>query len=286
MLYPLLPLRVAAVVFYQGEADDYDAARYACSFPALIEDWREKFQSPQLPFYFVLLSASAPLTSLRHPVVSFSALIRLADDSPLSALCCSYRGGTNFTDVCSSQLAALALPFTGEASGLDLDDETSSQGGVHSRNKSHVGERLSRWLLRDVYHLSVDTQGPAWKTAECEMSVDRRTISGHYAYREEGRNGGLSIRAVPGCKSCCTNGTSLLTFQASEQSDAVYYATVALIGQQLSFKVTVPYAIGNRSIFHLQWDNYPECLLLQPAEPYENRLPFSSSSSSFSSFTE
>jgi sialate O-acetylesterase len=59
MIYPLLPMRFAGVVFYQGESNSLSGcpSAYACLFPSLISDWRAKFDLPDLSFLFVQLAA-------------------------------------------------------------------------------------------------------------------------------------------------------------------------------------------------------------------------------------
>ena len=94
LVHPLLPMRFRAVLWYQGESDAYDPERYACSFPNMIQDWRAKFNSPYLPFYFVLL---APYAGAPAPVRE-------------------------------AQQRALALLNTGVASAIDLGDHNAPSG--------------------------------------------------------------------------------------------------------------------------------------------------------------
>ena len=59
MIYPLLPMRFTGVVFYQGESNSLAGcpSAYACLWPALITDWRHKFDLADLGFFFVQLAA-------------------------------------------------------------------------------------------------------------------------------------------------------------------------------------------------------------------------------------
>ena len=59
MIYPLLPMRFTSVIFYQGESNSLAGcpSAYACLFPSLIADWRNKFELPDLGFFFVQLAA-------------------------------------------------------------------------------------------------------------------------------------------------------------------------------------------------------------------------------------
>lgn len=76
MIYPVLPMRLAGATWYQGEANAGDPTSYACRFPAMISDWRRKFNLT-LPFYFVQLAgeASDPCFLGSHRCIS--VLVRL-----------------------------------------------------------------------------------------------------------------------------------------------------------------------------------------------------------------
>ena len=59
MIAPLTPMRLKAILWYQGEENDHatDAcggpAWYRCLFPAMISYWRRQFKAPALPFFYV-----------------------------------------------------------------------------------------------------------------------------------------------------------------------------------------------------------------------------------------
>ena len=48
MVHPLLNMRLSGVVVYQGESNCDQPHAYACMFPALIADWRVKFELRRL----------------------------------------------------------------------------------------------------------------------------------------------------------------------------------------------------------------------------------------------
>ncbi len=58
MLIQTIPYTVKGVIWYQGETDaDAPAGfHYRTVFPALIQQWREEFRNPDLPFLFVQLA--------------------------------------------------------------------------------------------------------------------------------------------------------------------------------------------------------------------------------------
>ena len=74
-------------------------------FPALIADWRAKFDLPDLPFFFVQLAAY---------------------------------GWHDYTHLRQAQTAALQLPGVAMATAIDLGDMKSPEGGIHPRLKQEV----------------------------------------------------------------------------------------------------------------------------------------------------
>ncbi|KAK3611041.1 hypothetical protein CHS0354_017467 [Potamilus streckersoni] len=63
MIHPLLNLTIYGAIWYQGEANAGEPDKYKCYFPAMIRDWRSKFNDGtmgqsdvQFPFGFVQLA--------------------------------------------------------------------------------------------------------------------------------------------------------------------------------------------------------------------------------------
>lgn len=60
MIHPLLSMVIKGVVWSQGEQDIYAPREYRCQFPAMIRDWRRKFQGSNangvMPFGFTQLA--------------------------------------------------------------------------------------------------------------------------------------------------------------------------------------------------------------------------------------
>lgn len=131
MITPLLNMTIHGVIWYQGESNQNDALdqhdaegrtlpRYACSFPAMIHDWRAKWHestggltSPEFPFGFVQLAA---WDNNHNPA---PAGIRWA------------------------QRLTLNISKTFMAVTVDLGDHTSPYGSIHIRDKLTVGQRLA-----------------------------------------------------------------------------------------------------------------------------------------------
>ena len=126
MIHPIINMRFTAALWYQGEADANDPDSYACRFPAMIADWRRKFDL-RLPFYFVQLAAHKQ----------------------------------DFSLIREAQMAALKLDDVSYAVAIDIGDPTSPWGAVHPRRKQEVGRRLARAVWGGpLYGRDIITSGP------------------------------------------------------------------------------------------------------------------------------
>merc|ERR1712228_597934 len=87
MIEPLLKMRITGEVWYQGEGNAKDPVSYACRFPVMIADYRDKFDLPNLSFFYVELAAFA---------------------------------GMDYSEIRRAQKHALALDKVGFATAIDL----------------------------------------------------------------------------------------------------------------------------------------------------------------------
>ncbi len=135
MIAPLAPLTVRGAIWYQGESNVGRAAQYEALFPAMIDDWRRAFQSPELPFYFVQI---APFAYGNAPGDGRPALLREA------------------------QRQTMSHPYTGMAVTMDIGDPAD----IHPGNKHDVGDRLARWALAKTYGRDdIVPSGPTFRWA-------------------------------------------------------------------------------------------------------------------------
>lgn len=56
MIAPLIPYSIKGVLWYQGESNTDKARQYEYSFPTLIDSWRQKWNNPELHFFYVQLA--------------------------------------------------------------------------------------------------------------------------------------------------------------------------------------------------------------------------------------
>ena len=167
MIAPIAPYAIRGAIWYQGESNLNTRHLYADLQNALIEDWRELWNQPELPFYFVQLSA-----------------YKKASDEP---------SGGQLAEMREAQAKSLRLSNTGMAVTIDIGDEKD----IHPRNKLDVGKRLARLAWVKTYQKSGVATGPVFRTA----SPEGNRIRLHFDAVAQGlvaRNGSLKHFAIAG----------------------------------------------------------------------------------------
>jgi sialate O-acetylesterase len=137
MIAPLTQLSLRGVIWYQGEANVGRAEQYRKLFPAMIRDWRARFDKSDLPFYFVQI---APF-SYGDPKLSDAAELR------------------------DAQRLSLSTPSTGMAITMDIGEPDD----IHPGSKQEVGRRLAYWALAKTYGREcVSYCGPLYRSMKVE----------------------------------------------------------------------------------------------------------------------
>ncbi|HNX54362.1 MAG TPA: sialate O-acetylesterase [Prolixibacteraceae bacterium] len=148
MINPLLNFAIKGVIWYQGESNTGRTKEYAQLFPDLIDNWRAKFNNPELPFLYVQLAnlGSAP----KQPQESGWAELR------------------------EVQRKTLEKPRTGMAVAIDLGEWND----IHPLNKKEVGRRLSLEAQRVAYNeTAIVSSGPKLESAEIDGTAVVLTFS-------------------------------------------------------------------------------------------------------------
>ena len=140
MLHPLHNYALKGALWYQGESNVGRAQEYQALFPALIENWRTRWQSAtgneRLPFLFVQLANF--LEASETPQESAWAELREA------------------------QASALQLPDTAMAVSIDIGEWND----IHPLDKKTVGQRLALAARKLVYgRKDIVASGPQWASA-------------------------------------------------------------------------------------------------------------------------
>lgn len=137
MIAPMIPYTLRGVTWYQGEsnADTVERAmQYYSLFPTMIRDWRARWGQGELPFLFVQL-----------------ANFKDVQTQPVEP--------TAWPFLREAQTKTLALPNTGMALAIDINDEPAN---IHPRNKEEVGRRLALAALAQVYGQKIAYSGPMY----------------------------------------------------------------------------------------------------------------------------
>ncbi|WP_245645855.1 sialate O-acetylesterase [Niabella ginsenosidivorans] len=135
MIAPLTNYTLKGFVWYQGESNTGNAAAYAKLQPAMIQDWRAKWQSRDLPFLFVQLPGFMDYSY--WPAESDWALFREA------------------------QAQTLSLPNTAMAVAIDLGEWND----IHPDRKKEVGDRLALAAGKIAYGENIVYSGPSFQSA-------------------------------------------------------------------------------------------------------------------------
>ena len=137
MIHPLIPFRIAGVIWYQGESNADYAWHHEKLFMTLITSWRQSWGQGDFPFYFVQLANYTPVKS--EP------------------------GESDWAELRETQLKTLqTVPNTGMAVIIDIGEADD----IHPQNKQDVGKRLSLWALANTYGHDIVYSGPTFKSME------------------------------------------------------------------------------------------------------------------------
>ncbi|MEZ6191445.1 MAG: sialate O-acetylesterase [Phycisphaerales bacterium] len=158
MLNPLTPFTIRGVTWYQGESNNGDGQIYRDRMESMILSWRQLWDNPDLPFYYVQIAPYKYGGSL-HP----------ADALPW---------------MWEAQRQILKMPNTGMAVITDISDTDN----LHPRNKLEVGKRLAYWALARTYGRDdVACSGPLYR--DCTIVGDSIRIVFDYADGLASRDG-------------------------------------------------------------------------------------------------
>ncbi|MFD3001958.1 sialate O-acetylesterase [Pontibacter toksunensis] len=139
MVAPVIPYTIKGILWYQGESNAGNPAEYKKLLPALIADWRNKWQQGNLPFLYVQLPNFMEVNYL--PSESNWALMREA------------------------ALETLSVPNTAMAVTIELGEWND----IHPDNKKDVGERLALAAQKLIYDdKKVVSSGPLFQSAEVD----------------------------------------------------------------------------------------------------------------------
>lgn len=136
MLEQIMPYSVKGVIWYQGEQNAGRAHQYRTLFPLLIDEWRNDFKNPDMPFIFVQLTNYGKNVS---------------------------NNNSTWAEMREAQLFTWQkVKNTGMAVTIDVGDKDN----IHPIQKEPVGKRLAASALNTVYGFNIPYSGPVYKSVE------------------------------------------------------------------------------------------------------------------------
>jgi sialate O-acetylesterase len=139
MISPLLNCKIKGVIWYQGESNTSKPFEYQKLFPAMIANWRQKWNQGDFPFLYVQL-----------------ANFMQTKDQPSES---------NWAQLRQAQLKTLAIPNTAMAVTIDIGEWND----IHPLNKEDVGKRLALAARKIAYaDKKVVHSGPIYKSMRIE----------------------------------------------------------------------------------------------------------------------
>ena len=203
MISPLMNIRIAGVIWYQGENNTSNPQLYEKLFPAMIKNWRMEWGQGDYPFYYVQLA-------------SFNTNQTWWGGA-----------GINWVLLREAQLKTLSVPNTGMAVAADIGDANDT----HMKNKQEVGKRLALWALANTYGKDIICSGPLYKSNE--IKDDQIVL--HFDYI----GSGLMVREGEVLKGFTVSGANKKFIEAI----AVIQGDSILVGStEVSKPVAVRYA--------------------------------------------
>ena len=159
MIEPIVPFKIKGVIWYQGENNANLAHQYRQAFPLLINDWRERWNIGNFPFYFVQLA-------------SYKASGGTSEK------------GSTWAELREAQKMTLSLSNTGMAVTTDIGNSND----IHPTNKLDVGKRLAAIALNKTYKKKNEYSGPVFK----KMKRDGNKIKIYFDHVD----GGLTTKTT------------------------------------------------------------------------------------------
>ncbi|HWI90031.1 MAG TPA: sialate O-acetylesterase [Flavisolibacter sp.] len=140
MIAPLVGYTIKGFIWYQGESNTGRSGEYAKLQPAMINDWRTKWNQPSAPFLFVQLPGFMEYNYLP--------------------------GESQWAQFREAQLKSLSVPNTGMAVAIDLGEWND----IHPDRKKPVGDRLALAAQKIAYGENIVYSGPVYQSQQIDES--------------------------------------------------------------------------------------------------------------------
>lgn len=213
MINPLIPYKAKGFIWYQGEHNVKESDLYAKLFPAMVKDWRNRWENENMTFLY------AQIAPWDYKSANWKApLLREA------------------------QLNALKeIPNSGMAVLLDIGEEKN----IHPAAKKSVAERLFKLAMAKAYGKKIPFSGPVYK--KMEIQTDKMKLYFDYGeglYLKDGLSDNFEIAGADKIfypAKAIVDKTSILLFSPQVQAPvAARYAYKGFVKGNLYNKYHLP----------------------------------------------
>ncbi|WP_353138971.1 sialate O-acetylesterase [Pseudopedobacter sp.] len=157
MIEPLAPYTIKGFIWYQGETNVFlkETISYSYKMKALIENWRNSWGNPKMPFYFTEI---APF----HYSLDEKGQVRMPR--------------TILPEFREAQDLVLQLPYTARIITTDLVDNVND---IHPNYKWEIGRRHTLKALKYAYGKNIVADGP--EMASVKYAGNKAVVKFKYA---------------------------------------------------------------------------------------------------------
>ncbi len=215
MVRKIAPYGIKGVIFYQGESDEHKAGSYGKLFRKMMENWRDDWNNPSLPFLFTQITYYGRGEDPENNVETKGEEWAVTREQQL--------------------LTSMQDPHTAMAVITDCGEKDN----IHPLDKCTVGQRLALLAEAKIYGLDVPCQGPAYR----EMRISGDTATLYFDHAEKGLT--AKGEELKGFK-VCGEDKRFVTANARIKGN-----TVEVSGEGIEAPVAVRYGFANYSCANL-----------------------------------
>jgi len=239
MVVPYLNMAIRGAIWYQGESNALLPKRYACTFPAMIQDWRAKWGQTAQQYVFLF--------------VQLAAYTQAAPPEPLLA------------ETRAAQAEALKLPYVGMGTAVDLGDISSPYGNIHPRDKQHIGYRLGLAAEALSYNSKVLYTGPTPDRMQILVQPPTAVVRVHF--KDALGQGQLVIKSAQ-CPALVPT-INCAWFDIATSDGRFHNATEVRLGQDRTYvelRATIHPPAIHITGARYGWADWPVCILYNAAD--------------------
>ena len=267
LIAPFAPLAIGGIVWDQAERDVHcfapattKTAGYPCNLRALVNSWRQAFQSPTAAFAAVQLPGyigDCDLNNAAQPLATYAWCVPGVFNMRL-AQAEGVRGLANASIVPTYDLSC---PF-------GVNTELCPWGSVHNLWKEGVGARVAAQLLAAMEPATFPrTAGPHALSA----SAAPAGAQGAWKVTVHFDGAPLALRGTQHCAACCGGGVG--DFDVSDGAAWVNATGVVLGGASGEVAFTVEGVSSPARVRYTGNQGFPQCAVVGsgglPAEPFQ-----------------